>query len=96
MLHPIWRLTATELAGKLTHLRPFWKNTCVYLAHPTINLRDLCPLSQAKDDAGLAIANSMTSQITGMNHGIRNSNDGISLSQPTAGPFCGETRYACA
>src|SRR5690606_40629961 len=35
-------------------------------------------INSAKDDAaGLAIANSMTSQIRGMNQGIRNANDGI-------------------
>jgi len=39
-------------------------------------------VNSAKDDAaGLAIANGMTSQIRGMGVAVRNSNDGISLSQ---------------
>ena len=43
-------------------------------------------INSASDDAaGLAIANSMTSQITGMNQAIRNSNDGISLAQTADG-----------
>ena len=43
-------------------------------------------INSAKDDAaGLAIAQSMTSQIRGMNQGIRNANDGISLAQTAEG-----------
>ncbi len=43
-------------------------------------------INSAKDDAaGLAIANSMTAQIRGMNQGIRNANDGISLAQTADG-----------
>jgi len=43
-------------------------------------------INSAKDDAaGLAIAASMTSQITGMNQAIRNSNDGISMAQTADG-----------
>jgi flagellin len=43
-------------------------------------------INSAKDDAaGLAIATSMTSQITGMNQGIRNANDGISMAQTAEG-----------
>jgi flagellin len=43
-------------------------------------------INSAKDDAaGLAISNSMTSQINGMNQGIRNANDGISLAQTGEG-----------
>jgi flagellin len=43
-------------------------------------------INTASDDAaGLAISNSMTSQITGMNQAIRNSNDGISLAQTADG-----------
>ena len=41
--------------------------------------------SAADDAAGLAISNSMTSQINGMNQAIRNSNDGISLAQTADG-----------
>ena len=41
--------------------------------------------SAADDAAGLAISNSMQSQITGMNQGIRNANDGISLAQTADG-----------
>ena len=43
-------------------------------------------INSAKDDAaGLAIATSMTSQIKGMNQGVRNANDGISLAQTAEG-----------
>ena len=43
-------------------------------------------INSAEDDAaGLAISTSMTSQIMGMNQGIRNANDGISLSQTAEG-----------
>ena len=43
-------------------------------------------INSAKDDAaGLAIANSMTSQIRGMNPAIRNANDGISFAQTADG-----------
>jgi flagellin len=39
-------------------------------------------INSAKDDAaGLAISESMSSQVRGMNMGIRNANDGISLAQ---------------
>lgn len=43
-------------------------------------------INSAKDDAaGLAISNSMTSQIRGMNQAVRNANDGISLVQTADG-----------
>ncbi len=43
-------------------------------------------INRAKDDAaGLAITNSMTSQINGINQAIRNSNDGISYVQTAEG-----------
>ena len=43
-------------------------------------------INSARDDAaGLAIANSMTSQIRGMNQAIRNANDGISFAQTADG-----------
>lgn len=43
-------------------------------------------INSAKDDAaGLAIANSMTSQINSMSQGVRNANDGISLAQTGEG-----------
>ena len=43
-------------------------------------------INSAKDDAaGLAIATSMTSKISGMTQGIRNANDGISLAQTAEG-----------
>jgi flagellin len=43
-------------------------------------------INSASDDAaGLAISASMTSQINGMNQGIRNANDGISLAQTADG-----------
>jgi len=41
--------------------------------------------SAADDAAGLAISNSMTSQINGMNQAISNANDGISLAQTADG-----------
>jgi flagellin len=43
-------------------------------------------INTAKDDAaGLAISTSMTAQINGMTQGVRNANDGISLSQTAEG-----------
>lgn len=43
-------------------------------------------INSAKDDAaGFAISQSMTSQIRGMNQGIRNANDGISMMQTADG-----------
>ncbi|WP_375289034.1 flagellin [Qipengyuania sp.] len=43
-------------------------------------------INSAKDDAaGLAIATTMTSQVRGMNQGIRNANDGISMAQTAEG-----------
>lgn len=43
-------------------------------------------INSAKDDAaGLAISDRMTSQIRGLNQGVRNANDGISLSQTAEG-----------
>lgn len=43
-------------------------------------------INSARDDAaGLAISTSMTSQINGMQQGIRNANDGISLAQTAGG-----------
>ncbi|NIJ31982.1 flagellin [Sphingomonas oligoaromativorans] len=43
-------------------------------------------INSASDDAaGLAISNSMTAQIKGMNQAIRNANDGISLAQTADG-----------
>ena len=41
--------------------------------------------SAADDAAGLAISTSMTSQIRGMQQGVRNANDGISLAQTAEG-----------
>jgi len=43
-------------------------------------------INSAKDDAaGLAISNTMTAQIRGMNQGIRNANDGIAMAQTAEG-----------
>ena len=43
-------------------------------------------INSAKDNAaGMAIKTSMTSQIKGMNQGIRNANDGISMAQTAEG-----------
>jgi len=43
-------------------------------------------INSARDDAaGLAISSSMTSQIQGMNQGIRNANDGIAMAQTADG-----------
>jgi len=43
-------------------------------------------INSAKDDAaGLAIASSMTAAIRGMNQGVRNANDGISMAQTAEG-----------
>ncbi len=43
-------------------------------------------INSARDDAaGLAISNSMTAQVNGLNQAIRNTNDGISLVQTAEG-----------
>ncbi len=43
-------------------------------------------INSAKDDAaGLAISNTMTAQIRGMNQGIRNANDGMAMAQTAEG-----------
>jgi len=43
-------------------------------------------INSAKDDAaGLAIASTMTSQISGMNQAVRNANDGMSMAQTAEG-----------
>ncbi|MBK8750884.1 MAG: hypothetical protein IPL99_04200 [Candidatus Competibacteraceae bacterium] len=43
-------------------------------------------INSAKDDvAGVAIADRMTSQVRGLNQGVRNANDGISLAQTAEG-----------
>ncbi|MEI2783637.1 MAG: flagellin [Candidatus Competibacter sp.] len=43
-------------------------------------------INSAKDDsAGLAIADRMTAQVRGLNQGVRNANDGISLAQTAEG-----------
>lgn len=43
-------------------------------------------INSAKDDAaGLAIATTMTAQVRGMNQGVRNANDGISMAQTVEG-----------
>ncbi|MGZ7283746.1 flagellin N-terminal helical domain-containing protein, partial [Streptococcus pyogenes] len=41
--------------------------------------------SAADDAAGLAITNTMTAQINGMQQGVSNANDGISLAQTAGG-----------
>lgn len=49
-------------------------------------------INSAKDDAaGLAISDRMTSQTTGLNQAIRNTNDGISLAQTAEGALDEET-----
>jgi flagellin len=43
-------------------------------------------INSAKDDvAGVAIADRMTAQVRGLNQGVRNANDGISLAQTAEG-----------
>ena len=47
-------------------------------------------INHARDDAaGMAISESMTSQINGMNQAVRNSNDGISMVQTADGALGG-------
>ena len=49
-------------------------------------------INTASDDAaGLAVSNSMASQISGMNQAVRNANDGISLAQTADGALSGVT-----
>jgi flagellin len=52
--------------------------------------------SAADDAAGLAISTSMTSQINGMNQGIKNANDGISLAQTAQGALDRSHQHAPA
>src|ERR1044072_3471944 len=56
------------------------------LAQSMTRLASGLGITSAKDDAaGLAIAERMNAQVRGMNVAIRNSNDGISLSQTAEG-----------
>jgi flagellin len=49
-------------------------------------------INSAKDDAaGLGISDRMTSQIRGLNQGVRNANDGISLAQTAEGALSAMT-----
>lgn len=49
-------------------------------------------INSAKDDAaGLGISDRMTSQVRGINQAIRNTNDGISLSQTAEGGLAEST-----
>jgi flagellin len=49
-------------------------------------------INSAKDDsAGLAITQSMTSQIRGLNQAVRNANDGINMLQTADGAMVEQT-----
>lgn len=73
-------------------IQGYLKNTQNQLAQATERLSSGLRVNSAKDDAaGLAIANSMTSQIRGMGVAIRNSNDAVSLVQTADGALATST-----
>ncbi len=78
----------TVIASNISALRASNASTSAQMALST-SMQRLSTgqrINSAKDDAaGLAISASMTSQIKGMNQGIRNANDGISMAQTAEG-----------
>ncbi|TXC72443.1 flagellin FliC [Sphingomonas ginsenosidivorax] len=78
----------TVIASNVSALRASNASTSAQMALST-SMQRLSTgqrINSAKDDAaGLAISASMTSQIRGMNQGIRNANDGISMAQTAEG-----------
>ena len=78
----------TVIASNISAMRATAASTSASLALST-SMQRLSTgnrINSAKDDAaGLAISDSMTSQIKGMTQGIRNANDGISLAQTAEG-----------
>ncbi len=78
----------TVIASNVSALRASNASTSAQMALST-SMQRLSTgqrINSAKDDAaGLAISASMTSQIKGMNQGIRNANDGISMAQTAEG-----------
>lgn len=78
----------TVIASNISAMRATAASTSASLALST-SMQRLSTgnrINSAKDDAaGLAISDSMTSQIKGMAQGIRNANDGISLAQTAEG-----------
>ena len=78
----------TVIASNISALRASNASTSAQMALSTSmqRLSTGSRINSAKDDAaGLAISASMTSQIKGMNQGIRNANDGISMAQTAEG-----------
>ncbi|WP_380788274.1 flagellin [Sphingomonas sp. R86521] len=78
----------TVIASNISALRSSNASTSAQMALSTSmqRLSTGMRINSAKDDAaGLAISASMTSQIKGMNQGIRNANDGISMAQTAEG-----------
>ncbi len=78
----------TVIASNISALRSSNASTSAQMALSTSmqRLSTGMRINSAKDDAaGLAISASMTSQIRGMNQGIRNANDGISMAQTAEG-----------
>ena len=78
----------TVIASNISALRSSNASTSAQLSLATSmqRLSTGMRINSAKDDAaGLAISASMTSQIKGMNQGIRNANDGISMAQTAEG-----------
>ncbi len=54
-------------------------------------------INSAKDDAaGMAIGNSMTSQIRGLNQAVRNLNDGVNLAADCRGRVDRDHQHAAA
>ncbi len=78
----------TVIASNISALRASNASTSAQMSLSTSmqRLSTGMRINSAKDDAaGLAISASMTSQIKGMNQGIRNANDGISMAQTAEG-----------
>ncbi|MEG3163442.1 flagellin [Sphingomonas sp. PB2P19] len=78
----------TVIASNISALRASNASTSAQMSLSTSmqRLSTGVRINSAKDDAaGLAISASMTSQIKGMNQGIRNANDGISMAQTAEG-----------
>jgi flagellin len=83
-----WSFTMTVIGTNVSALRATNASTKAsnLLATSMERLSTGKRINSAKDDAaGLAISSSMTSQIKGMNQGVRNANDGISMAQTAEG-----------
>jgi flagellin len=83
-----WRKHMTVIASNISALRAATASTKAATMQSTAmeRLSTGKRINSAKDDAaGLAIAASMTMSIRGMDQGVRNANDGISMAQTAEG-----------